>query len=170
MTITAAHIFLDYVFPTIGSILGVGLCATPLIAMKVSPLPAVVPYLQTMAQTGPQSHSLLSFAQEAEKKGSLGNLNPLPTCVFMCNSVIWLAYGLALRNGFIFCGNVPAVPINIYLILHSYPLAPQSVRGRYGQPPPRSLAKRSLEASGMTDTASDGHCSPGVLDPSVDRR
>lgn len=64
----------------------------------------------------------------AEKAGRLGNLNPLPSCMFLANCCTWLLYGAATGDAFIFCANVPSVPVSLHLILHMYPLACKRIR------------------------------------------
>ena len=48
--------------------------------------------------------------------------------MFLANCCCWLLYGAAMRDNFVFCANVPSVPVSLHLILHMYPLASKRVR------------------------------------------
>ena len=37
-------------------------------------------------------------------------------------------YGVAIKDPFIFCANVPSVPVSFHIILHAYGLAEKKVR------------------------------------------
>ena len=58
----------------------------------------------------------------------MGTLNPLPSAMFLLNCCAWLLYGAAMQDYFVFCANVPSVPVSLHLILHMYPLASRRVR------------------------------------------
>lgn len=94
------HFLIHFVFPAVGGLLGLGLSATPL----------------------PSVHAL-----ERRNKG-LGTFNPLPACVFLVNSGLWMLYGVAIRDPFIYLANAPAALMSFHITLRTYPLASLSLR------------------------------------------
>lgn len=93
-------IFLKYVFPIVGSILGYIMCLSPLKAVQVSTLRYILCMRSTacvedLVDHKSDIHDLCSVydclsTQLADKTGKLGTLNPIPACVFLCNCVVWL--------------------------------------------------------------------------------
>lgn len=96
-------IFLKYVFPIVGSILGYIMCLSPLKAVQVRVLARKIYSMEEKSTASAEdilhdksdTHDLRSIcdclsAQLADKAGKLGTLNPIPACVFLCNCVVWL--------------------------------------------------------------------------------
>ena len=88
-------VVIHYVFPTVGGLAGLLLSATPLRSVR-----------------------------EVERIGKgLGTFNPLPACVFLVNCFLWLAYGAAIKDPFVYLANAPAVLVSLHIILRTYPFA-----------------------------------------------
>jgi solute carrier family 50 protein (sugar transporter) len=60
--------------------------------------------------------------------GSLGEFNPLPSTMFLLNSIAWLFYGWLIKNIFIIIMKIVLVIINLQLTLRSYKMASEDVR------------------------------------------
>ena len=72
--------------------------------------------------------SPLKRVHQAEMDGTLGDYNPLPSTVFLINSVAWLFYGGLIGNIFIIVLKLVLIVINLQLTLASYKVASEECR------------------------------------------
>jgi len=85
-TTDAMSIVLNYVFPSLGVMIGTSLF--------MAPLPALKACLQ---------------------RGSLGDLNPLPWSFMTGNTLGWVTYSFLTKDIFVFLGNGPALILSVYM-------------------------------------------------------
>ena len=95
----AIHVLSNYVLPILGMLIAW--------ALALSPLKRVM---------------------QAEHDGSLRDYNPLPSTVFLMNSVAWLFYGGLIKNIFIIVLKIVLVVVNLQLSLRSYIYATNECR------------------------------------------
>lgn len=84
----SATIFLEYVCPTLGVVIGSYMFYAP-----------------------------VRDVQNAVARGSLGDLNPLPWAFMLGNCAAWVLYSILIRNFFVFVGNLPGLLLSVWLNL-----------------------------------------------------
>jgi hypothetical protein len=52
--------------------------------------------------------------ETARRSRSLGSLNPYPWVAMVGNTAAWTGYGLATRNPFVFCANMPGLLLGLW--------------------------------------------------------
>lgn len=95
----AIHVLANYVVPIVGMIIAWGLGVSP-----------------------------LTRVNQAQTDGRLGDYNPLPSTVFLMNSIAWLFYGGLIKNIFIIILKLVLIIINLQLTLVSYTLASDAMK------------------------------------------
>ena len=118
---TVMNTVIHYAFPIIGGTLGFILSVSPLKALAVrkdclflSPPFSLLDFLiflhhitwpnlsTSLTNTSPQC-SITVLHQRVQETGQLGDLNPIPACVFLCNCVAWLMFSVVIKDPFVFC-------------------------------------------------------------------
>lgn len=72
--------------------------------------------------------SPLKRVHRAEREGALGDYNPLPSTVFLINSIAWLFYAGLIDNVFLIVLKIVLIVINLQLTLASYRVASDDCR------------------------------------------
>lgn len=61
---------------------------------------------------------------QASRRGTLGNLNPLPLVLMAVSTISWMCYSLVVANGFIVASNLPGAVASFAFVAISLPLIP----------------------------------------------
>ncbi|KAG1680571.1 hypothetical protein FOA52_015018 [Chlamydomonas sp. UWO 241] len=86
-------------------------------------VPAAGAVISTVMYASP-----LPTVYKASVNGALGDINPIPFCITIANTLIWLVYGLLKHDPFITTPNTLGVVMALWATLMAYGLADETVR------------------------------------------
>jgi len=92
--------------------------------------------LQTIVPAGGAVISTVMYASplptvaKAVQARAIGDINPIPFCVTIANTIIWCVYGLLKHDPFITTPNTPGVAMAVWATIAAYGLADDKVRSQ----------------------------------------
>lgn len=92
-------------------------------------LGTVAPILGCIVSTLMYASPLMA-AHSARKARSIGELNPVPFAVTTWSTAIWVAYGFAANNPYMFPANILGLSASLYTSITTYALADDEVSSR----------------------------------------
>ncbi|KAG1680971.1 hypothetical protein FOA52_009930 [Chlamydomonas sp. UWO 241] len=88
-------------------------------------VPAAGAVISTVMYASP-----LPTVYKASVNRAIGDINPIPFCVTIANTLIWLVYGLLKHDPFITTPNTPGVAMALWATVMAYGLADDKVRSQ----------------------------------------